>query len=709
MIFTSVKETFIGFPNEKLNSFSFGNKVSAFILLLLLLSLLYHNTLDAIWHLDDYPNIVVNAKLHIDDLSFQSISQTFYSLNDGSKKDRLYRPVSCLTFAFNWYLGKNEVVGYHIVNITIHFLISFILFQTILMLYRTPRLHNKNKAEAYFIALLTSVFWAINPIQIQAVTYIVQRMAVLAAMFSIMAMYLYIRARISRSINTIFFSLLGCAICLLLAIGSKENAILLPLNWLLIEVIFIRNISIKNNRRKFIIFVFGISAALFMSGLFLFTMMKIEILSLFKGYDSFFFTPFERLITQPRILFLYLSQIFYPMPNRLSIVHDIITSKTLTMPWTTLPAIIGIIFLVTASICVIRRFPLFSLGVLFFFLNHIIESSIIPLEMVFEHRNYLPSFFIFLPIASGIYKMLKHYCIHNRIMYLTLVTFITCLITGFGVANYLRNFDWKTHKSLWLDALQKAPNNSRPYHNLAVRYYEKIGDYDTALGLYNQALSKTYNKRGNRYKTLKNIGNCYCKKGEYEKGISIYKILIKSHPQKLYIRYSLAAALIQTGEMQEALVNINLLISKNSQSSDYYNLKGVALLHLQRYELALLAFKQFYQMRSKDWRGPTGIGISLYGMNKFKEAIHHFFRAKQLAPQNIDLYLYLIEIYFRTNDTKAFKEETDKILSLFTLDNILKALDSNNKNKIAFPSVSNTSIVPILKKEINKKFEINLN
>jgi hypothetical protein len=179
------------------NSPSYSTRCTAFALLFLLIFVVYSNTLQASWHLDDYHNIVQNAALRINDLQPRTIFQTFFTTSEENLvlEKKLYRPLACLSFALNWYVGKDNLFGYHLVNIGIHFLTAFILFRTILYLLRSPNLKNRYRDREYFIALFSAVLWAVNPLQTQAVTYIVQRMASLAAMFYLVGIYLYVRGR----------------------------------------------------------------------------------------------------------------------------------------------------------------------------------------------------------------------------------------------------------------------------------------------------------------------------------------------------------------------------------------------------------------------------------------------------------------------------------------------------------------------------------
>ena len=372
-----------------------SRQTAPFILLFLLIGLIYSNTFDASWHLDDDDIIIQNPRLHLNDLQPDTLVQTFFASIDNGRYqgEQIYRPISCLTFALNWYFGKNHVTGYHIVNITIHFITASILFLTISNLFNSPNLKSTREENQYFISLLTAVLWAASPIQTQAVTYIVQRMTLLACMFYILGIYFYIKARTgtSLSIRMIFYA--GCAAAFLLGLGSKENTITLPAALLLVEMIFFQNLGHKKQKIILLSGLAIVAGLIFFLGIQLFT--NGNTLAFLSGYEIRSYSPLERLLTEFRVVIFYLSQIFYPDSNRLSIAHDITISTSIFSPWTTFPSILVVLFLIIFSLTQVSKRPILAFGILFYFLNHLIESTILPLEIIFEHRNYLPSLFLF--------------------------------------------------------------------------------------------------------------------------------------------------------------------------------------------------------------------------------------------------------------------------------------------------------------------------
>ena len=274
----------------------------------------YRNTFNASWHLDDRPNITENKGLHISDLSPESLIQTFYTSpqQGGAIVKKPYRPIPCLTFALNWYFGQDRVFGYHLVNLIIHWLTAVFLYYTIRQLFNTPNLAGKYQRNNCMIAFLATVLWALNPIQTQAVTYIVQRMASMATMFYVFSILCYLKFRLSHHSAVRVFSLLGCVLGFFLALASKENTVTLPLALFFIEVAFLQDLSSIFIRRR-ILFITG-SAVILLILVAAYFNFSVESFSFFQSYKQRPFTMSERLWTESRIVVFYLSQIFYPAP-----------------------------------------------------------------------------------------------------------------------------------------------------------------------------------------------------------------------------------------------------------------------------------------------------------------------------------------------------------------------------------------------------------
>ncbi len=372
----------------------------ALLVIVLLLVAVYSNTFKAAWHMDDYPNILNNPAVQTTQWDLDTLERVFGL--DRTQGNNLSRPVANLSFALNWYWHGTNVAGYHLVNLMIHLFNFLLVYSMVLLLGVTPRFPKRYREHLHWIALGASVLWAFHPIQTQAVTYVVQRMTSLATLFYLSAMTAYLKCRLSpeRRSRVVWGTLV--AVAFLLAMGTKENAATLPMALVLIEAVFFQTKDGKPfDRRIGIVLAAGLGITLVFVTLFFLWSDRNIIHILSRSFEMRPFTLMERALTQPRVLVFYLSLLFYPIPQRLSLEHDFTVSTSLWHPWSTLPAIIFIAALIVFGILQIRKRPLVSFAILFFFLNHAVESTILPLEMVFEHRNYLPSTFLFLPVAAG--------------------------------------------------------------------------------------------------------------------------------------------------------------------------------------------------------------------------------------------------------------------------------------------------------------------
>ena len=534
-----------------------------FTALLIILFLSYNNSFEASWHFDDYGNIVENASIQIKQITWDNFKKLSYGImNEG----RISRPFSYFSFALNYYFGGLDVFGYHVVNFSIHFFSAFFLFLFIFNTLKLPIIRLEYEKHAYSIALLATLFWAINPVQVTAVTYIVQRMASMVALFYIMAMYFYLKFRTSlRPAASVVFIFL-CVLCAFLAIGTKENAVMLPVSILLYDIFFIQGISketIKKNAKIIIIPV-----VIIMTGF----LISYDFSSIIKDYEFRPFTMTERLLTEPRVILFYLSLLFYPLTSRLTLIHDIEISKSLLDPWTTLAAIITIALIIGICLIKAKKWPLITYCILFFFLNHFIEGSFLSLELIFEHRNYLPSMLLFIPFAILLVKGLEYFY-QKKIVFYFLTGTITFLMIVLSISVYIQNDIMRDELSLWSDNVEKSPRLHHPRQGYAVALFimgrlpESIIELKKAEQSYESAL---ITKKGVTYGC---IGEYYYLTGDYEKSLEYYKKSIDWYPSMSYVPlsyYRVGLLLMKKGLLDEAEQMFKKAISLKPQEPGFY-------------------------------------------------------------------------------------------------------------------------------------------
>ena len=507
-------------PNQK-NELAFGPVHFFFssAALAFILFLVYSNSLDCGWHLDDFHSITQNPHIQMKELTWKGLLKSLHS--DLNYPEKLYRPIAGLTFALNFFISGTDPFSFHLVNLLIHWLSSVFLFLFLYQTLRFPSFQGKYTGNAYSIALLATVLWAINPVQTQSVTYVVQRMTSLAGLFYIMSMFFYAKGRTAQDGKRRFLYGALCFTAFVLAFGSKENAALLPFSILLYEGIVVQADIVSWIKRNKTYVLTALALILALSVLYVYYR-RGSFLSFLNDYEERPFTLSQRLLTQPRVVLFYLSLIFYPLPGRLSIAHSYDISTSLFSPVSTLFAILSIVGAVVFAVLFSRRHRILSFCILFFLVNHLLESSVFPLELVFEHRNYIPSMVVFLPLAMGICLLIGRY--ENAPgMKSILAAFIVLSLVGLGHATYLRNFAWKSEQTLWADASMKAPDQFRPHHNLGV-YYQHQGRLQEAVAEFEKALkSKEVNRRTEKVVTYYHLGRVYYQLGDFHKAKGFYE------------------------------------------------------------------------------------------------------------------------------------------------------------------------------------------
>lgn len=668
--------------------------------------LAYSNTFHSTWHFDDRPVIVDNPHLHATRLDKNALIHAAYSNPQDHLqiRERPYRPVANISFALNWFFHQSDVLGFHIVNISIHILTALILLLTLLRLYGSPRLKDKSRF-AFQIALLAALAWALHPIQTQAVTYIVQRMAQLAALFYIIGIYCYISARQSESTASTLFWSVGCVLAYVLAFGSKENASIFPLALLLVELVFFQELDTLKSKRIFI------------GGVILTGLITFGVITLYTGkmlpafvelYSNRNFTMEERLLTQPRVLFKYLGQIFYPVPSRFSIAHDITISTSLFSPASTLACILGIFAACGSSLLTLKRAPIVSFAVLFYFLNHIVESSIIPLELFFEHRNYLPSLFLFWPLAGAVFHFQtlcnRHTSLPNQILPVTAIFILICL----GSATFIRNQVWKSNDTLWIDALKKAPNHARPYNVLAtdLAWGKKSihpERYDMALDLFEKALDKYSPRKTAKSGTYVNMASIYYnQKKDYEKAIALYEQGLKVDPESFIAHYYIINPLMMSRQWDKALSHADFLLSRRHWDGRYHLARGRALFWKGNYKEALASFESGLEIEPGNPRLLLYVANSLNRLHLHSKALPVLEQALQGTDIDSFVHLARIETHTRMNNADKVKKNLEIIFSLYDMSMLKEWLGSIRESYLSVP-VDLDIIEPVIFKEIEDR------
>ena len=376
--------------------------VLLFVLLGVLTATVYLPGLSGDYVFDDLPNVLDNKRLQIDSLELATLERAALSSGSGI----LRRPVSMLTLALNRYFFGISPYSYKVVNLIIHLLTGlglFVLTRLLLRAYRLYRQPDLSKAAVIWLPVIVSGLWLVHPLNMTSVLYIVQRMTSLASLFMVCGLCLYAagRLRMLEHRQGLPLILTGLLVSGTLAVFSKETGALLPLYMLVVEMTLFRFQRSDGTPDRAVIAFFLATVAI-PAGLAL-VYLAIHPAAFLDGYSSRNFTLTERLLTELRVLVFYLKMIIMPSITELGLYHDdIAISHGLLDPPTTLFSLTALAALLAGGLLLLKKRPLVSLGILWFFTGHLLESTILPLEIAHEHRNYLADYGILLAAASAI-------------------------------------------------------------------------------------------------------------------------------------------------------------------------------------------------------------------------------------------------------------------------------------------------------------------
>ncbi|MFH1103007.1 MAG: tetratricopeptide repeat protein, partial [Pseudomonadota bacterium] len=311
-------------------------------------------------------------------------------------------------------------------------------------------------------------------------------------------------------------------------------------------------------------------------------------------------------------------------------------------------------------------------GILFFFTAHLIESTILPLELIFEHRNYLPSLFLFLPAAAWITRITTNQ--NLNIKWRSAIAAVIPLIVIFlGINTYIRNSAWVSEESLWRDALSKAPNSGRAAINLAKALY-RSNKLEEALRLSEQAYDR-------RFPTINNAGALsfngrgvvYYRRGNFESASDFFKKSLQFKPDNFEALTNLILTLLHLNQMEEALH----YIANHGQQNPPLNilhLQGTILLKLNRPTEALHIFRNIQMKQPLSVESMIGIGRALTLLKHYRQA--DFF-LRQTAKFSITGSLCAIENDLLTGNQLGAEKTVLEMADNYPMEQVLKSLSSS--------------------------------
>lgn len=619
--------------------------------------IIYSNTFDCTFHLDDNPSILMNSSIrNLSDI------KTIWDNNHS-------RFTGYWSFALNYHFGAYDVWGYHLVNLIIHLINACLVYGLTRLLFSTPVLRTDALSQhASGYAFAVALLFVSHPLATQSVTYIVQRLASLVTLFYVVTILLYIQGRLKDSKSTsrwLFFA--GALLSAILASYSKENAFTLPIAVVLVEGCFFRtkSISLTMKKSQWLMLVggLGVLSALVIS--------RFASSAIFRTIppelgNTYSVTPWTYLLTQFSVIVTYIRLLILPLHQNLDYDFPIATSF---FEIRTMLSFAVLVSLLVVAVYLFNKKRLISFGIFWFFLTLAIESSIVPItDVIFEHRTYLPSFGFFLVLMTIVYTYLWQ---KNRTVTSVL---IVMLVSINSVLAYQRNKIWKNEETLWKDVVQQSPGKARPYVNLGMYYIER-GEYQVAAPFF----AKAYELNNAYFDAANNLGVCEVAKGDNKNALVHFNRALELDTTHARVYFGRGLTWIGLSEWNNAIADFTSAITINPEYAKAYGKRAYVLSRLSKWEEALKDFDTSIKLDSTNSTTYFDRGRLFGFTGRYTSALEDFSRAIMLEPGIPDGYVNRAITYENLGDFAKAVVDYDRYLQYMPNDTMAK-----NRREAAF-------------------------
>jgi protein O-mannosyl-transferase len=438
---------------------------------LLLCTIAYIPGLSGGWLFDDFPNIVDNRAVHIEHLDLSSLVNAALS----SPSSEFKRPLASLTFALNYLVAGLDAPSMKVTNLAIHLANGLLVFLLLRSIIGTrPGVERKGAGR---LASVIASAWLLLPINVTSVLYVVQRMESLANLFVLLGLIAYVhgRRRMLTGRDGLLLSVCGVVFCTAIGSMAKETAIMLPLYALLTEMMLFRwrrstaDGLARTDYRVVALFLIVLALPLLAGGIWLVpTLLRPE------TWATRTFTLGTRLLSESRIVVDYIRWILFPTPEALSFYHDDFqVSKSVLEPWTTLASIAALAGLVFWTWVSRRTHPLTALGISWYLGCHLLTGTVLPLELVYEHRNYFASIGLLLAFFDIVWRYLSALQVRRAVAIAALGLFLVWQ----GGLTFMTAQSWGNPLALAQEIAYRGPDSPRAQYELG-RTYIIYSHYD---------------------------------------------------------------------------------------------------------------------------------------------------------------------------------------------------------------------------------------
>jgi tetratricopeptide (TPR) repeat protein len=596
---------------------------------------LYWHTLDYPFTFDDFHNIRDNPGIRVTELTPDALVGAARS---GSNRRR---GVAKMTGALSSASGGMTPRAFRLPNLVIHGINAALVFALALhMARRWPRLLTRLPVRCEWVAATAALVWLLHPLQVQSVVYIVQRMNSLACGLGLLSALLYFHGR-SRMGTAAWAAYGGAAAFWLLGIGCKETAVLLPA--LLVAIELLLPVGCWRPR----IALSWPVAAIALAAAAIIIVLAPPLDGLEKPVFSEPMTVLQRLLSQPRVVVFYLSLFVLPLPTRLNLDHDIAHSSSLVAPLGTLAALLLLAGCVVVAWRCRVALPLVALALASLLIGLSLETSVLPLQLIFEHRMYQPMAFALPPLVLAA----AAWAPRSR-GFLALAAILLC--TGLAWASSARSRVWADELTLWRDCMKKSPAKARPAGNVG-QQLRRRGDLKGAEAALRESLARGPVFAPGIYLNLalvhRDRGNLDAAVVACEEALALPKVPQHAvHYSNIHVTCGqLLLKRRRPGDAAAAEAQFRAALALSEVQASVHNELGLALDRQGRAAAAEAAFRRAIALDGTLAVAHYNLGnlLATPRLAKWLEAEQSVRRALALAPDYADAHLALGNVFMR--------------------------------------------------------------
>jgi len=553
-----------------------------------------------------------------------------------------FRSVANFSFSVNYYLSGMDIVAFRVTNVIFHILSGGLVFYLTyitmnLSFLRDIRRKPDDGRTPMHVALLAAAIFLLHPIQTSAVNYITQRMAIMAAMFSFGGIILYVKGAIYDGKKSMVAYAMS-ALCFILAIFSKENAVMILPVLMLYDFVFLSSFRWSEFRKRFIplmalLMISGLTVAYHLNAVDTVTKLVSILFNPYQPMETYgwsgadiHWTPLEYIMTELRVVSRYIFLIFVPFPSFMVFDYSSAypVSTDLFHPITTLSSFFFLAAIFILALRYLKKIPLISFGVLWYLITISLESFVaLGLDPYFEHRNYLPGYGLFLAVGS-LFLYTDKFRVAIRKETIILIAALVLFALTFA-----RNGVWRDGALLWGDAVKKSPENARARVNLGIAYSEK-GLIDEAIQQFQDALRLKPDSSEAHF----NMGVAYAKKGLLDKAIEAYHTTIKLKPSHFDAHANMGLVLFEKGETEKAIEEYTLALKIKPELAKAHINLGIAYGSKGLMDKAIEHFLMAIELNPGFAEAHNNLGIAYAKAGSADKAIEQFQIVVELQPDN---------------------------------------------------------------------------